>query len=324
MKRITKPFLLIILLMSLGIDMAQAGILGDSIVFIYNGWLPGDSVQYTNTTTKTVIKGNDTTRNFSINSRFLIGLKEILPDGDEIFEYRPISTEHDDLGEVAPLKPLLDKLRGLKNTRLLLRTDSLGELKSVVNIDEVRSTGDSALNLVRVLPEMAGGGSEARALTDGILDSYIQTAYSPENILGNENIFKFYGNIFETGTSSNAVRLPIPMLDNKEIDATVDFECSILEATEEYELVLLSTFVNYNSDQLLDLFMSKFLSDKKDQLSFMTSPDRPYASLTVSEKYLIDAVSGLVYIIDTEKRTVLPGTERIDHTVVEIVEEDPE
>lgn len=311
-------FSLALLIIS-AIDIS-AEIIGDSIVAIYNNWSIKEEADYQAYSTRTKIQGNDSILEASSSLSTKILLKDTLPNGDLLFETTVQMPPLGELGEKEPLREYYERIYDILEKPQSFLTDSLGVMKDVFNYDSFREEMDSCILILHNwIHTLDMSEDQKMAMMNGV-DNMIQQSLSKESMLENAGMFQYYGSMYEIGTTSYEVKIPVPFFNNQEVDAYVTFSCNVLEKTEESELVSIRTDVVYNSDQLMNLFASTFLSDDQLRKSGMLDPERPYISLTQTEEYIIEAISGTILQIESEKKSILPDNGRIDYSIIKMTD----
>lgn len=305
-----------IILFSCSIGVSRSEIIDSNTVAIYNNWLKGDSLKYECYSAKIDIVGNDTVVRESSESTTRLTLKEIMPDGDLIFEsVTKAQPPEMDAEKAEFMRPFTETLMRIQNKPLLLRTDSLGVFKEIANYDDFKDDLDSCHRILQSWIKNIDFAEEQKSILSDTFEKQWLVAVS-DITKGNSEMFNYYGNVYEIGTTSERMKQPIPMFDNAEIDMDIDFTCSVLKAEDDYEIVSLESFATYNSDQLFDLFNKKINIPALTGNKITIDPERPYISITQSEECMIDALSGTIMQIEREKRTIFPEKTHIDYSII--------
>ena len=313
------PILMFLLLLGSLWNSANGEVIGDSIVAIYNNWMVGDTIKYTTYSSRTKIEKTDTIDEGQSYITFEINLSELLPNGDMIFETRTQIPEIGELGRQEVLRLYFERVLNLLKKPQEFVTDSMGVVKDFRNFDYFLSEMDSCKSILRSWVDTLDMPEVPKAKLISGMEKSLDASLSKESLLENVGMFQYYGDVYKIGTSSYNVKLPVPFFDNNEVGATVDFTCEVLEKTEDYEIVSLLTNVTYNSDQLMNLVMTSFLTDQQIHDANLDDPERPYISITQSEEYMIEVLSGTVLQIESEKRAVTPEGSRIDYSLVKML-----
>lgn len=311
-------FLFVCLIIS-SVDVG-AEIIGDSTVAIYNNWNIKDEATYQVYSTRTIIQGNDSIIKAASPSSTKILLKDTFSNGDLLFEWISQLPSLGDLGEKESWREYFERAYNICEKPQMLLTDSLGVLKDIYNYDSFRIELDSCLLIAQNLFKTLDLSEDQKMKFINSFNNVFNQALSKETLMENAVMFKYYGSIYEVGTTTYEVKIPVPFFNNQEVDAYVNFTCNILEKSEEYELVSLSTDVVYNSDQLMDLLAKTFLSTDQLKMSCLIDPERPYIFMTQTEAYIIEAISGTILQIESEKKSILPDYGRIDYSIMKITD----
>ena len=315
--RLSRHLLLLLMVLMAGAQM-KGQIVGDSAVIVCNNWLKGDSAVYEKVTQDIKIQNGDTVRSETLTFRKRILLKDIRPDGDLLFEVMTTCEDVDFNNTPQILNDLHHNLQALNKIPQVFLTDSLGNVKDLCNYDELRAEADSCVSgIIEWMRNQPMPEEILSTLINGVENS-IEEALSKETLISEAGLFNLYGNEYEIGYSSQKIMMPIPMFDNREIDATLDFVGQILEKTEEREIVLLRTEVIYDSDQLMSAIWGSILPEVP---GFMpdNDPERPKISITRSDEYVIEVTSGTILKITTLTTTAYPNRIDISYESTELV-----
>lgn len=301
----------------------NAEIIGDSIVAIYNNWRINEEATYQSYSSRTIIQGNDSTTTESPSGSLTILLKDTLPNSDLLFETKmqmPPLGEHGEFDKMEPLRKFFERYNEVLKRPYSFLTDTYGVIKEICNYDLIREEVDSCfLVLQDIVHTLDISEDQKNAITSGF-NNIIQQSLSKESLQENAGIFKHYGLVYNIGTTSEKVKMPIPFFNNKEIDADLTYTCDILEKTEESEVISIRTDAVYDSDQLTNLIATTLLTDDQQRKSGMLNSDRPYIYFSQTEEYIIEVLSGTILQVETEKRTVSPDKSRIDYSIIQLTD----
>lgn len=296
----------------------SAEIIGDSIVVLYNNWNINDEACYEAYSRRIKIQGNDSIVESESTMSTQIKLTDILSNGDLLFETRIQLPDLGPLGAKESLRRYYERIYKFLETPQVLRTDSLGVPKELYNIEELRELMDSCvMDLSKWVMTLDIPFETQNTLIDGARNSFKQSL-SRENLSENGGFFQLYGSMYELGMKASDVKMPIPFFNNQEVDANVTLTCEIVSQDDSCEIVSLKTYTIYDSDQLMELVTQLLPADKLKESGFL-NPNRPFISITESEEYLIDVLSGTILQIESEKKSIMPNAGRIDYSIMQII-----
>ncbi len=318
-----KKSTILVLLLLLGsfLNQADAEVIGDSIVSIYNNWNVGDTAKYTSYSSSSQIENSDTIALPSTSITFEISLTELLSNGDLVFETR---TQMPEMGKIlvdtGALKSFFERVLNIMEKPQELITDPQGVVKDYRNFDDYVSELDTCRAMLREWAETLDMPYETKTNYINGMEKFLDASLSKESLLKNVRMFHLYGKTYDIGTCSYDIKMPVPFFGNKEVDARVDLTCEVLETGEDYQIVSIHSLVNYDSDQLMDLFTSAFLTDRQIRDANLDDPERPYISIIQSENNIIEALSGTILQIEKERWTTTPDGGRIERSLVKITD----
>lgn len=293
-------------------------IIGDTIVAVKNNLAKGDTVKYDIAMLRLRITGNDTVPEGMAAAQSKIVLSDVLDNGDKIFEMIEKLPELGSTGVPEGLDKLLKQLYSVASKPQQLLTDSLGEVKDICNYEELKMEADTCFKMLEEWVDALDVEEEQKSRMKTTFKGLAEQSMSKESIMEKIKLFQFYGGEYELDTTlTYDIRVTVPFLGNQEVDATVDFTCSLLEQRDDYELVSFQTDVVYNSDQLMDLVKEGFLTEAQIQASGLLDPERPYVSITETAVYEIEVISGKVMKYEDIRRVNTPDGGNLNYTVMQ-------
>lgn len=313
--------LLLVLMVSNGPMKGQ--IIGDSAVVVRNNWLKGEYALYETGSINLRIVGTDTVRSEGMAMTTCMTLMDIRPDGDRLFELRTSYDEAILTNTPEILVEMYKKLYSLSDLPQIFLTDSLGMVKDICNYDQIREKADSCLADIEVLLNDLPLPKEIMTPLKSKFENMIEVSLSKEELMKKATFFNYYGKEYELGYSSHKEKLPLPIYDNQEIDATIDFTCSLVEETADNPMVLLKTETLYDTDQLLQIVRQMLMATGLDAFPDLDNPEQPYMTLSRNDDCVIDLNTGTVMTISSLITTNLPDQKKISYTVTNLID-DPE
>lgn len=315
----TVKSLMTVMVVILSSLVMKGEIIGDSIVVVSNNLAKGDTVRYEAAMVRMRIKVNDTIPEGVGTAGIKIVLSDVLENGDKIFEMSEKMPQLDIAGGPEGLNKLMKQLYNIADKPQVFLTDSLGEVKDICNYEDLKMELDSCFNLLDEWVGTLDMEEEQKARMKTVFRAIGEKSISKESILERVKLFQFYGGEYELDTRSTyELRLSVPFLGNQEVDATMDFTCELLDQGDDYELVSFQTDIIYNSDQLMELVKSGFMTDAQIQESGLLDPERPYLSITETAIYEIEVISGKVMKYEDIRRVNGPTEGKLNYTVMQV------
>ena len=310
--------LLFLMVMMVGAQM-KGQIVSDSAVIVYNNWEKGDVVLYETASLTERIVGTDTVRSEGMAMTTSMELKDILPDGDRLFELRS-SYDEAILKNTPPiLVEMYKKIYSLSDFPQMFLTDSLGVVKDLCNYDQIREKADSCLTDIQALFDDLNLPEELLTPLKSKVKGMMEQSLSKEALMEKVSFFYYYGKEYNLGYSSYKEKVPLPIYDNQEIDATRDFTCSLVEGPFGNLMVYLKTETFYDTDQLLRIVRDMMSSMGVDAFQELDDPERPYMTLSRIDDCGIDLATGTVMTISSLITTTLPDQKNVSYTVTNMV-----
>ena len=311
---------------------------GDSTISIVNNWKVGDYAVYRNYSGRIRIEGRDTITEYESPETFTkVVLAEVLPDDDKVFvittQYadsiqsdgsvaeKPMSKENDDeasedgASSSMPFdrEGLNAQFMKLAEIPVTILTDFSGEVKDIYNYESLRAEMDSCFEQFLDKIRLAGMAEDLEQALTGNMKRFWDQSVSKEALMARCDLFRYYGYNYLIGTNVEHARLPL-LTGGEEVDATVTFSCQTVETEDGTQLIEITSITSYDSDQVMDSIMSSVIGRKIESLR---EPERPFISMSVTEQFLFEPVTGSVEAYTMQKRTTSPEKTIIEYTAAE-------
>ena len=300
-------------------NIAEAQIIGDSLVYFSNNWPVGDKVEYESISYKQKILNSDTiTEEVSSLVQTKVSLIDICQNGDKIFEIKSkvSDTSIGNLGRKEVFRPYYEEVMKMSEKPLLFLTNQDGSVKDMIGYDCLINDLDSLETIFLQCTEKLDWEKELkRKLVDSTINQ-LRESMSKQSLIDQCEYLQFYGKAFNIGSIMYNDKIVIPFLNNQIIDTTTELTCEVLLKDIDCEIVKITTTTFLDSDQIIGIFRKQFLSDP---LNFRFKPDVEYPGLIRINSYLLDLTTSTMLESISKTISFTNDESKINFSIIQVV-----
>lgn len=323
MKNYLSKLLTLSLLALISIFQANAQIQPDTTVTLFNNWMIGDTVFYEQSRQRLNIHGTDTVQTRLMDMEFYLALKDTLPGGNLVFEQKVTDVTKLDIPD--DFRKFIGEDYILLNKKLMqLPLTIITTPEGVVDQIELPAEATGLVDSISQLAQQAIDGlqvqDEQREKLKSVLSKALSSVTPKQTQMESLELFEIYGKNYPIDhTVVTDYQVPMPMFNNEQIDARSEFTVNVVSQDEDAEVIFLENELLYDSDQLINCLIKYMLTDDNRMSMNVDDPERPYASMSTTTDYYVEAITGTV--LSYEKLNVTSDTDstRMDYTVITAV-----